>query len=715
MNNQLFSDQWYRVADLKPKLKSNVAVHRQIQRRKVWYLLHDKVSGRTHRLDMRTYRIVAQLGGDKTVNDLWLATVEANEHDAPTQQDVIQLVSQLHQADLIHTDITPDVEEIFQRQEKRKRKRQMSLVNPLSFRAPLFNPSNLLAYLEPLGRLMSHRIFLFIWFAITGLAATLALMHWNEILNHGRVHLQTPHYWLLIWFVYPIVKAVHEIAHGLLVRRFGGEVNELGISLLVLMPVPYVNASEASTFKSKWHRIAVSAAGIMAELLLASLALLLWLQTSDGLLRDIAFITMTIGGVSTLLFNGNPLLKLDGYYVLSDLLEIPNLAQQAKKQWSYLARKYLLRAEQVIAPTATRSESRWLTGYGAAAWIYRIGITFLIATFFADISLLLAAGIVVFMLYTVLLKPIYEIFEYLRHSQEISRHRFRSWIIVAIFGSAVLAIIAFAPLPYYTMAQGVVWLPEKAEIRSRSEGFVRSLYSEDGSTVSAGDLIMVLKNPELNTRIAEADAHLVALRSKLSAAGNTDLVKANKIRDEIAAAHSALDKLIAEKHALNVRAGDHGRLVVPNFQDMQDRYVARGDVLAYVIPQDNLKVRTVIRQKDEELVRHLTENIEVILSERPDRSYAASMSREIPASTLDLPSLALAVQNGGTFVTDPADNPGSKSLHPVFVVDLELADLATQRVGSRVWVRFNHGNTPLLQQWKLKWRQLFLQHITARS
>ncbi|MGV6818007.1 MAG: site-2 protease family protein [Thiotrichales bacterium] len=715
MNNQLFSEQWYRVADLKPKLKASVAVHRQIQRNKVWYLLQDKASGRTHRLDIRTYRLVAQLAGKQTMNELWLSTVEADEHSAPTQQDVIQLISQLHQSDLINTDITPDIEEIFYRQQKRKRARQLQLVNPLSFKAPLFNPERLLTRLERLGRWISTPGFLLLWAAIITAASIQTAMHWDDIFNHGSAHLTSPHYWLLIWLVYPVIKAVHELAHGLLIRRFGGEVNEMGVSLLVLMPVPYVNASEASTFKSKWHRIAVSAAGIMAELLLAAIALFIWLHTADGLVRDIAFVTMTIGGLSTLLFNGNPLMKYDGYYVFSDLLEIPNLAKSAKKQWSYLARKYLLRIDKATSPATTRTEARWLAAYGASAWTYRLGITFLLAAFFSKISLFLAAGIVLLMLYGLLIKPTNEIIHYLRHSPEISRHRTRSWVVALLLLLAIFSGIAFIPAPYYSMAQGVVWLPEEAEIRSVADGFVERLELSDGDKVSPGDRIMTLENPTLDATIDEARAHLNALKAKLNAAENSDLVLANKLRDEIAAANAALHKFIAEQKALTITAKRPGTLIIPDDKDLPGRYISRGDVVAYILDTSQRQIRAVITQDDEQLVRNKLQDISVVLSDEPGKIFSGKMIREMPASVPELPSPALSLRNGGVILTDPADRSAKNALTPVFVVDLKLDGSVAENIGARAWVRFNHGNTPLLQQWRLKWRQLFLQHVTANS
>src|SRR6266700_3652649 len=110
---------------------------------------------------------------------------------------------------------------------------------------------------------------------------------------------------------------------------------------LVFMPVPYVDASSSASFREKWRRALVGSAGIIVELLLASFALFVWLDAEEGLVRGFAYNVMLIGGISTVLFNGNPLLRFDGYYVLADLLEIPNLADRSKKYIGHLLIRYI--------------------------------------------------------------------------------------------------------------------------------------------------------------------------------------------------------------------------------------------------------------------------------------------------------------------------------------------------------------------------------------
>jgi putative peptide zinc metalloprotease protein len=159
-------------------------------------------------------------------------------------------------------------------------------------------------------------------------------MNWSELTGNLSDRILSTQNLLIAWFSYPVVKALHEWSHALAVKRWGGRVREAGLMFLVFTPVPYVDATDSYGFSGKWQRAAVAAAGILAELALGAIAVYLWWLSEPGLLRAVAYNVILIAGVSTLLVNGNPLMRYDGYFVLSEALEIPNLAQRATKFWT---------------------------------------------------------------------------------------------------------------------------------------------------------------------------------------------------------------------------------------------------------------------------------------------------------------------------------------------------------------------------------------------
>ena len=186
---------------------------------------------------------------------------------------------------------------------------------------------------------------------------------------------------LLLALVFPLIKALHELGHATATRAGGGEVHDMGVMLLVLMPVPYVDASAASVLRSRWKRALVGAAGMLVELFVAALAFYVWRAAEPGLVRALCFNVMLVAGVSTLVFNGNPLLRYDAYYVLADLIEMPNLAQRATRYWGYLAERWLLRNRDALDPAETAGERAWFVGYGFTSTLYRLFVTVAIALF----------------------------------------------------------------------------------------------------------------------------------------------------------------------------------------------------------------------------------------------------------------------------------------------------------------------------------------------
>jgi len=715
MSDDLFSPQWYRVADLHPRLRKHVRIHRQVHRGRIWYVIEDQASGRNHRLDPKAYAFVGRLNGEASVDELWNELLEALKDLTPSQQDIVRLVGQLHQADLVQCELTPDIEELFQRQERREQQQRKSMLNPLAFRTPLFDPTTMLDWLQPKTSWIFNKTALIIWACLSLITGMLAVQNWTEIATQAATHLPSARYMILVWMCYPILKSLHELAHALAIRHWGGAVHEIGVSLLVLMPVPYVDASAATLFTDKYARIAVSAAGIITEVFFASLGLLIWLNVSDGILRDIAFTVMVMGGVSTLMFNGNPLLKFDGYYILADWLEIPNLNFQVKRYWSWLARRYLLRLKKIEPIDNAVGENKWLLTYGLLSWLYRFTVMFVIAAWFAGFSLLLSALVVMLFLYTLLIKPAYEIFLYLRTSHEIQRYRFRAWATAGGTAMLVVAFILFIPLPYATVAQGIVWQPDEAKVRAGVEGFIEEILVADGSQVKRGQALIRLSNNELGMRKTVSQTQLVTLKTRYHAALGHDSAEADQLQEEIATVKNELAHINKQLERLIIHSPIDGKLVIPRPEDQPGTLVAKGTTLGYVFSAQDIRLRVVIPQNNARLVRDKTQSVSVRMADQLSRVFKGELDRAVPSATSTLPSAALAYSAGGSILTDPTDEENLRALEPVFIIDVRVPGSKLKRVGSRAWLRFDHGTAPLSYQWTLRWKQLFLQYNIAEG
>ena len=349
---------WQQIADLRPRLRHGVEILVQDYRGERWYLMHDQASGRFLRFNAIAYEFLGRLDGDLTVREIIELANDGYGEAVLEPEQVMQIMAQLQGAEVLRGGLPLAAQDLLERYQQAQRfRRQRALSNPLSLRIPLFDPDRLLTRLLRPARWIFSWIGLLLWLLVVLGGGLLAVANTGELAAAiGAKTLSTSDV-LMFWLLYPLIKALHELGHGLAVKVWGGECHETGISLLVFMPVPYVDASAAWAFRDKRRRAVVGAAGIMVELFIAALAFLFWLVVEPGLARDVALNIALIGGVSTLLFNGNPLLRFDGYYVLEDLVEIPNLAARSTRFHLHLIQYYLLGVEDSRSPVTAQGET----------------------------------------------------------------------------------------------------------------------------------------------------------------------------------------------------------------------------------------------------------------------------------------------------------------------------------------------------------------------
>ncbi len=710
MTAPLLSSWWYRVAMRKPKLRSHARLHRHIYRGEVWYLLQDPASSRVHRFTPAARLVIALMDGKHTVEELWEL---ANRHlgeDAPTQDELIQLLGQLHAADLLESDVTPDVAELFARGEREERARHLrSYANPMAIRISLWDPDAFLNRCKGLLQLIWGRWGALLWLAVVLPAFFLLWPHWPELSNNFSDRVLAIHNLAALYLIFPLLKALHELGHASAIKARGGEVHDLGLIFLVLVPVPYVEASASSVFKSKYSRAVVGAAGMAVELFVAAIAFYLWLVVEPGLLRAALFNVMLIAGVSTLLFNGNPLLRYDAYYILMDLIEIPNLAARSSRYWGYLIERYVLGAREAEAPNASRSEKAWFVFYGFAATIYRIFVTILIALFIAGQFFFIGVLLAIWAIGAMAVFPVVKAMKRLAASQHLRKHRTRAVGVACAIVICLSGFLLAVPMPYHSHAEGVLWLPEEAMVRAGSNGFMREFLVKPGTHVSSGDALMKSSDQTLGAQLRQSEAKVTELQAEYTGQFVTDRAKAQVVLDKLETEQANLERIRERVGELVVHAKTEGILVVPQMVDMPGRYYRRGELLGYVVGKTNALARVVVPQEAVDKVRGATERVRVRPVDRPQLAFEGRVLREVPAGGEYLPSAALATDGGGEVAVDPRDQKGAKSLQRMFQFDIELVDVdPVDRFGQRVFVRFEHQMAPLSVQWYRSIRLLFL-------
>ena len=711
MRESLFSPLWYRVAGQHPYLRVDVRVQRQQYRDQVWYVLINDQTGRQYRVNHKAYQVIGRCDGRSSVQQLWEVMLEHLGDDAPTQDEMIRMLSQLNQQGLLGYEAMPDVEAMVGTQGQRVQDRRRGFLNPFAFRIPLGDPSRVVERLDWLAHAVCNPVTLWIWIATTAAALAAAGANWHALSTHASTYMATPHYLLLAWLAFPVIKTLHELGHALAVRRWGGEVHSAGVTLFVLTPAPYVDASASAGFRARYQRVVVGAIGIMVELSLAAIALLVWLNIQPGLIRDVAFVTMFIASVSTVLFNGNPLLAFDGYYVMCDALDVPNLGSRSKAYWADLMRRFAAGRHTPSNVQAAEGERKWLMVYAPLSAAYRIFISFVIVFWVGGQSFVLGVLAGLFVLITIVLKPLIAVVRNMLAAAPAGSGGWRARGLVGAGAAALLVLLCVVPFPFNTSVPGVVWLPDQAKIRPETDGFVTKILMRDGARVEPGEVLLVLEDPLLLANRDKLMSQLDGLRADSSKALLRDPLRARNFEQEIERVEGELRHANEKIAQLELRAQVAGTLVIPRQEDLPGAYAKRGNALGYILDGGETAVRATVPEHDAALVRERTRGVEVRLTEAPAERRVGKLVREVPAATNQLPSAALSDRGGGPYVADPADKDGLRTLEPVVLIDLKVPDIPLKRAGGRVWVRFDHGAEPLAGQWYRRLRQLFLQHF----
>ena len=677
----------------------------------LWYVIQDQLTGKCHRFTPEAYQIIGRMDGHSSIQEIWIKSCNKLKDQSIVQDEVISLLGQLHQCDLLQAEIPPDSEELFDRIKNQQNMFVKQFVrSPLSFRIPLLDPDRYLEKLLPFAKPFFGRMGMAMWLAIIMVAIFMAAQHWSELSHNITDRILTPHSLIMLWLTFPFVKVLHELGHAMAIKRWGGEVHEIGIMFLVFTPIPYVDASAASAFREKRKRLVVGGAGMIVELFIAAFMLLAWLNFEPGYIRAIAYNVILIAGVSTLVFNGNPLLRYDGYYMLMDLVEIPNFSTRCSSYLLYLFRRYILRLKKVQVPFSTTRERIWFVIYAPLSFAYRIwvytAIILLVASKFFFVGVLIA----LWGLYSMLVLPSIKGIKSLIQNVEVQQKRFQMVLVFFVAGVLISTLFFAVPFPMHTKAQGVVWIPEKSTIRSGTAGFIQRFAITEGSIVKQGDSLIVCHDPFVPLEVKVLRSKLEELQAVYDSEILTDRVKAEMAAEEIRSVKERLNLALEKESELVIHSPADGLFILPNADDLVGSFVDKGKLLGYVVDQSEVFIRLLISQNSIDLVRNHASQVEVRLAGRLFAPLKAVIKRGAPAATNRLPSAVLSKQGGGDIEVDPTDRSGLKSYQKYYDFELEmLQPLDDAYIGTRVYVRFQHASEPLGYRCLRGLRRLFLR------
>jgi putative peptide zinc metalloprotease protein len=613
-------------------------------------------TGEYFRIGYTEYVFVSLLDGRTSFAQAMATTSQVLGSDAISQSDALVIYSWLLDHGISSFSETAESRNSDQR--TRQTGSILSKLNPLYLKIPFGRPESLLKFIAPLtGWIFSGPagVASLLLFAMAG---TVLCRDWTRFTSASQSIFATDNWlWLMVSWV--LLKVVHELGHALVCIRHGGRVGEMGLILACLAPLPYVDASSCWSFRSRWQRIHTAIAGVHIELICASAALLLWSRCESPELRQILQNVVVMASLSTIVFNMNPLMKFDGYYVLSDLLSIPNLYTEASQTLTRVCRRVLL-GDSGPAPVAGGRHGWFLLFYGMASGFWRLMVCITLLT--AASVLYHGAGVILALLGVTMwfAKPLWQMIASLNQFRRKSPARFLRGITVSSgITCAVLSLAFLLPAPVRISAPGIVEYTDGLTIRATTSGFVRRVHVRSGQQVHVGDILVELENDEIIADYFDLSEQIAQEELRLQTANRShDSGAASVAQANLKSLQLQLAEKGRQRQGLKIIAESDGCAVGKNIESMLDTFVSEGDEILTIGAEDRKELRVSLHQTDlPAAMLRVNQKLPVRIGTHPRTE--GQLVRVNPGATRKLPHPALAATNGGALTV--TERPGDRS------------------------------------------------------
>ncbi len=514
---------------VKMKMRADLTFDRMTYQGVEYWVLKEPLGQKYYQFPPHVFYLLRQLDGNRSIDELQDDYHREFSPKRITRQELQQLLTRFHKDGLVTSTVTGQGTELLKRGRKNKMMERVGqFSNVLAIRQRGFDPERLLNFL------IRYTWWLFTPTAVvvTMIAASIALL--SVLINWAEFQARLPGFqqffdlnqWYIFVGVLAVTKILHEFGHGLSCKRLGGECHEIGFMLLVLTPCLYCNVSDSWRLPNKWHRAAIGAAGMYIELILATIATFVWWFVQPGVVQDICLKVMLISSVSTVLFNGNPLLRFDGYYILSDILEIPNLNQKSTRALTTLLGRHWLGLEIPDDHLMPSNRPVAFAMFTVAAFCYRWFILSVIIIFLTNMLEpygleSIGIGIALFSIAGLIGMPSYKLYKYMSvpgRLHQVKKVRFSAILAVLL---VVIGLILFLPIPHYLRCSMVV-MPEDIEtIWIKQPGRLEFCDVKPGQQVAAGQTLARLSNIDLEFQLIESQGKIEEREIELEAMNNS--------------------------------------------------------------------------------------------------------------------------------------------------------------------------------------------------
>lgn len=599
-----------------------------------------------YRIGIPEYTFISLLDGQTTVAEAMTLTARTLGPDAFREQEAVAICRWLIETQLAtNADLCAD--RIQTRQTEPRRKQSLlSRMNPFWMKLPLFKPNALLDRINNVFGWIHSPAAMVVWAIICGWALVTLLGSWGELTRSSRGVMSASN-WVWLGVAWLGLKLLHEFAHGMVCKRYGGEVPEMGAIVILMAPMAYVDLTSAWRFRSKWQRIHTAVAGMYVELFVAAVALLLWSQTQSDELRQHLFNIVLLSSVTTLLFNANPLMRFDGYYVLSDLLEIPNLYAAGTTHATAIARRVFLGREGISTVQRTWQDL-FCDVYGIAAFVWKIVIcgSLLIAaaTLFRGAGLILAAiGVLLW-----IAVPLARLGQQL--AQTFAGEPQRMVRCGAVTAACVIALVGLAwgaPWPGGRSAPAFVEYAPLTVIRANTDGFVATVFVKEGQLVQQGDRLLLLENDELIAECLQLEFEIKQSHAKRRVYIQKDKIASAQIElKQIEALQQRLDERSRQRDHLMLTAPSSGLVAGRNLHELPGLFMKEGTELFTIGLEEAKEIQLSIAQADIGAF-HANLNAAVHIRLPGHDVIIGKVDRLQPKASIEPGSDSLVAPNGG--------------------------------------------------------------------
>lgn len=599
-----FTDQWYRVADLRLALRPGLSIRLHQFRGEPWYLLRQRAHNGFFRVNPVTYQFLCRLTVQATVDAIWRDAVEQAPQQTPGQEETFELICALYKANLLQIAGQVDESRLVDRLQAKQAKPLAAKLSEILFlKIPLWDPDRWLnRWRGAIHLLLSLPVLL--------LAAGVVLWAAWELWQAGpRAWGQTEHLLqldnLALLFVATLAShMLHELAHAATCKRFGGEVRTMGVMLLMFTPLPYVDLAASWSLRDKWQRVLVGGAGMLADVFTGAVATLIWAYSPPGWVNELAYNLMFTTVIYTVVFNINPLMRFDGYYMLSDAIGIPNLHQQAQQQFVRSWRKLVLQGgrgdndgsnDRDGPDTGSWRRRAGLLLFYLTSNVYRIsvmvGIVLLIADQYLGVGLLVAAAMAV----TNFVAPVQRWWATMKQPVFRFQHQRLLQRSAVVVGLLLLALVLI-PMPDSRRLSGVIEA-RNTPLHSDSGGIIDAVLVAHGAPVRQGQLLVRMHNPELLIELQGVQAQrqqTQAMQARAVAEGGADLAPLLERMRTLDTLDAELRRQLA---ALDVTAPHDGTWVAPDAAHRVSSWVGRGAQLGAVVDERERQFVGVLQQE----------------------------------------------------------------------------------------------------------------------